>query len=146
MGPVYPTCAHPHPPPMTAAAPSDSLRGSFSQVASVNDFDRARADFRLAIQRQDHPFAATPAFIDQWFDYSPSAFSNGPVSNAADQNQGSCKVFALARLLDLDRDEALRCFGEHYREVLATPGADNHRNLRQPQAPGLDAVAFDAFP
>ncbi|MEA3300370.1 MAG: HopJ type III effector protein [Pseudomonadota bacterium] len=112
----------------------------------MNDFDRARADFRLAIQRQDHPFAATLAFVDQWFDYSPSAFSNGPVSNAADQNQGSCKVFALARLLDLDRDEALRCFGEHYREVLATPDADNHRNLRQLQAAGLDAVAFDAFP
>ena len=131
---------------MTAAAPSDRLPGPSPQDDSVNDFERARADFLLAIQRQDYPFQETLAFIDQWFDYTPSAFTNGPVVNGPDQNQGSCKVFALARLLDLDREQTLHCFGEHYREVLANPEADNHRNLRQFQGACLDPVAFESFP
>lgn len=116
------------------------------QQVSASDFGRARDDFAVAIGDDGHQFAATLAFIDQWFDYRPTAFRNGPVRNSSDQNQGSCKVFGLARLLDLDREQTLRCFGEHYRDVLAIPQADNHHNLRRVLADGLGAIEFDSFP
>lgn len=117
------------------------------QQAPASDFSRARDNFMLAIATEDnHQFAATLAFIDQWFDFSPSAFRNGSLRNDSDQNQSSCKVLSLARLLDLDREQTLRCFGEHYRDVLATPEADSHPNLRRVLAEGLNDIAFESFP
>lgn len=112
----------------------------------VSDFSLAKNEFLQSIEGDEHLFADTLGFIGQWFDYTPSAFRNGPVSNSSEQNQGSCKVFAMARLLDLDRQQALGCFGEHYRDVLATPHADNHHNLRRVLAQGLADIEFDHFP
>jgi len=73
----------------------------------VNDFSQAQADFIAALDSNDHLFASTLAFIGQWFDFTPSAFNNGGVQNSAEQNQGSCKVFALAQLLQLSKEQAL---------------------------------------
>lgn len=112
----------------------------------MNAFDQAMADFRAAIQTDTHQFAATLAFINQWYDFTPSAFRNGKVGNSAEQNQGSCRVLAMALLQGLTTEQALRCFGEHYRDVLATPGADNHHNLRRLQAEGLVDISFDQQP
>ena len=112
----------------------------------VSDFNPAKNAFLQSIDGDQHLFADTLAFIVRWFDFSPSAFRNGHVSNSSEQNQGSCKVFAMASLLDLDAQQALRCFGEHYRDVLATPDADNHHNLRRVLAQGLSGIEFDHFP
>ncbi len=112
----------------------------------MNDFSQAQAAFLIAIDSNDHLFSSTLAFIEQWFDFTPSAFDNGGVQNSAEQNQGSCKVFALAQLLPLNKEQALRCFGEHYRDVLATPDADNHHNLRRVLRDGLSDIRFDQFP
>jgi hypothetical protein len=118
----------------------------FTGNSRVNDFSQAQADFIAALDSNDHLFASTLAFIGQWFDFTPSAFNNGGVQNSAEQNQGSCKVFALAQLLQLSKEQALRCFGEHYRDVLATPDVDNHHNLRRVLRDGLADISFDQFP
>lgn len=115
-------------------------------VIAMNDFDKALSDFLIAIDKDTHQFASTLAFINQWFDFTPSAFRNGKVNNTAEQNQGSCRALAMASMLGLTGEQALKCFGEHYRDVVATPGVDNHHNLRRLQAEGLVNIQFDHPP
>jgi hypothetical protein len=84
---------------------------------------------------QQHPdrveFADTIALIDAMYHYTPTAFHNGELFNAAGQNAGSCKIFAFARLHGLDATQTLACFGRHYREdVLQHPDAEGHQNIR----------------
>ncbi|MES2605539.1 MAG: HopJ type III effector protein, partial [Pseudomonadota bacterium] len=110
------------------------------------DFNQALTSFLAAIETDNHQFASTLDFINRWFDFTPSAFRNGPVVNTIDQNQGSCRVLAMALMQDLTANQTLKCFGEHYRDVLATPGADNHQNLRRLQADGLKDIQFDRQP
>ncbi len=112
----------------------------------MTDFDTALTSFLSAIESDTHQFATTLAFIQQWYDFTPTAFSNGAVRNGVDQNQGSCRVLAMALLLGLTTQQTLRCFGEHYRDVLATPTVDNHHNLRRLQREGLVDIHFDQQP
>lgn len=106
----------------------------------------ALTDFRAALQRDEHAFADTLAFIAAHYDYQPQAFVNGGVENAAGQNEGSCKLLGLALLEGLSDEETLRAFGEHYRSVLATPAGSDHGNIRALQASGLAGVRFAALP
>lgn len=112
----------------------------------MSDFQQAKETFLQQLNSDEHVFATTLEFIETWFDFTPSAFQNGSVANAVDQNQGSCKVFALAQLLELTQEQALRCFGEHYRDVVATQDVDNHHNLRRLLKEGLADISFDSFP
>ena len=112
----------------------------------MSDFQQAKETFLQQLNSDEHVFATTLEFIETWFDFTPSAFQNGSVANAVDQNQGSCKVFALAQLLELTQEQALRCFCEHYRDVVATPDVDNHHNLRRLLKEGLADISFDSFP
>ncbi len=112
----------------------------------MTDFSQDLETFLTGLASERHRFADTLAFIDRWYSHCPTAFANGPVRNGADQNQGTCKVLGLAMLLGLDREQTLRCFGEHYREVLATPAGDNHHNLRRLLREGLVDIHFDSFP
>ena len=113
---------------------------------AMTDFDNALAAFLTSIESDSHQFASTLAFIQHWFDFTPTAFSNGTVRNGADQNQGSCRVLAMALLLGFNAQQTLRCFGEHYRDVVATPTVDNHHNLRRLQREGLVDIHFDQPP
>ncbi len=106
----------------------------------------ALADFRRRLQQGDFAFAETLAFVAEHYYYQPSAFRNGEVDNAAGQNEGSCKTLGLAQLEGFSQDEALRCFGEHYRSVLATPDGSDHGNIRALMAHGLDGVRFAQAP
>mgnify|MGYP000495330143 FL=1 len=112
----------------------------------MSQFDQARSAFLAQLSEDNFQFETTLAFIEQYYNFTPSAFNNGGVANTADQNQGSCKVFALAQLLDLSQEQTLQCFGQHYRDVLATPEVDNHHNLRRVLKEGLANITFDAFP
>ncbi len=103
-------------------------------------------DFRARLSAEHFAFAETLAFIAEHYDYQPSAFRNGEVSNAAGQNEGSCKTLGLALLEGLTDQEALQCFGEHYRSVLATPEGSDHGNIRALIAHGLAGVKFEAEP
>jgi len=112
----------------------------------MNHFDNALAELLAAIETDTYQFSSTLDFIDQWFDFTPSAFRNGNVDNTIGQNQGSCRVLAMALMQGLTAEQALKCFGEHYRDVLATPGISNHHNLRRLQVEGLVDIHFDHQP
>lgn len=93
-----------------------------------------------------HAFADTLAFIERHYAYQPQAFDNGPLHNAAGENQGSCKILGLALLEGLNAEQALLCFGEHYRHVESTPDGSDHANIRQLLKTGLEQVGFDTLP
>ena len=112
----------------------------------MTDFTTAKDTFLASVATDEHVFATTLAFIEEWYDFTATGFNNGGVINGADQNQGSAKVFALSQLLELDKETTLRLFGEHYRDVLATPDVDNHHNLRRVLREGTENITFDQFP
>lgn len=89
--------------------------------------------------------------IDEYYDYHPCEFYNGSgadrLVNSAGQNQGSCKIFAFARLHDLNAAQTLACFGDYYRrDVLAHPGGGDHANIRRFMRHGWSGIEFAEFP
>jgi hypothetical protein len=112
----------------------------------MSQFENAKVEFLAQLAEESFQFETTLAFIEQEFNFTPSAFNNGGVLNTIEQNQGSCKVFALAQLLNLSQQQTLYCFGQHYRDVLATPEVDNHHNLRRVLKEGLNNISFEQFP
>ncbi|HSC76172.1 MAG TPA: HopJ type III effector protein [Pseudomonadales bacterium] len=88
------------------------------------------------------------ATIKDCYQYTPTRFSNGLgetcVINEAGQNEGSCRIFAFARLHRLDEKETLHCFGRFYREdVLGNPDGNDHANIRHFMRDGWAGVVFD---
>lgn len=89
-------------------------------------------------------FSDTMAVIKSDYNFTPTAFSNGEASNAADENNGSCKIFAFAQLQSLDADQTLACFGAYYRDdVLKHPDGTDHGNIRSFMANGWIGIEFD---
>ncbi len=91
-------------------------------------------------------FSDTMNIIEALYDFTPSAFSNGSLRNEAGENNGSCKLFAFAKLNDFSEAETLACFGEYYRDVLATPKGNDHQNIRNFMTTGWKGIQFDASP
>lgn len=89
-------------------------------------------------------FAQTIATIDANYDFTPTAFANGETANEANKNNGSCKIFAFAKLNELTPQETLACFGAFYRDdVLGNPQGDDHSNIRNFIQFGWDGVKFE---
>ena len=82
--------------------------------------------------------------IDAVYEYTPAAFTNGATQNEAGQNVGSCKLLGWALLRGLSREEVLRAFGQHYRDL--DPEGDSHPNIRAVMEHGLDKVVFASPP
>lgn len=85
--------------------------------------------------------------IQENYRYQETEFMNGlgdsVIVNAAGTNEGSCKIFAFARLNNLSRDETLACFGSFYWvEVLQQPEGKNHQNIRSFIKHGWDGISF----
>ena len=89
-------------------------------------------------------FSDTMNVIDALYDFTPCAFSNGDTKNEADQNNGSCKLFAFAQLNDFNEAQTLALFGEFYRDVLATPDGDDHQNIRNFMKTGWVGIQFES--
>ena len=88
------------------------------------------------------------ATIKENYQYTPTRFSNGlgeaRVINEVGQNEGSCRIFAFARLHDLSETETLNCFGKFYREdVLGNPAGNDHTNIRNFMRDGWAGIVFD---
>lgn len=88
------------------------------------------------------------AVIGDCYRYTPTAFRNGvagdAVFNAAGTNEGSCRIFAFARLHGLNEAQTLACFGRFYREdVLANPAGTDHANIRTFMRHGWEGIHFD---
>lgn len=102
--------------------------------------DRARA-------MESIKFDQLMALIEQHYEYTPTAFRNGGLSNAEEQNQGSCKLFAFAKLHQLTEEQTLNLFGGYYhQEVLGDPEGSAHGNIRAFMQTGWDGIEFDAEP
>lgn len=85
------------------------------------------------------------AHIDDNYRFTAVRFSNGSLINEAGQNNGSCKIFAFARLSDLSEQQTLNCFGDYYRiDVLQHPDADDHMNIRNFMRTGWSGIDFAA--
>lgn len=90
------------------------------------------------------------AVINAHYDYAPTRFTNGVgddvVINDAGKNEGSCRIFAFARLNKLNEQETLACFGKFYRDdVLKNPNGNDHANVRTFMRHGWKGVHFDGI-
>jgi hypothetical protein len=92
-------------------------------------------------------FSDTMEVIESNYTFTPTAFSNGNLTNEAGQNSGSCKVFAFAKKVGLTKQETLACFGTYYfDEVLQEPKGDGHQNIRNFMKTGFEGLNFDGKP
>ncbi len=100
---------------------------------------------KLNTQPELVEFTETMAVIDHNYDFTPTEFTNGNTVNLADQNNGSCKIFAFALLNQLTVEQTLACFGQYYREdVLQNPTNNDHQNIRNLMVSGWSGVQFNA--
>ena len=100
-------------------------------------------DLLKQLQAGNAKFADGISHIEARYTHTPTAFQNGQQHNAATENQGSAKVFAFAQLNDLDQQQTLNLFAEHYAAVLATPDATDHQNIRQFMQNGWNGIKFE---
>ncbi len=87
-------------------------------------------------------FEETMAVIDSLYVFTETAFVNGDVDNKAGENSGSCQLLSFAQLQKLSKQQTLHCFGQYYRDVLESPSADSHQNIRQFMKRGWDEVSL----
>jgi len=102
---------------------------------------------RLATRPETIEFPEVIALINQRYDFVPTAFRNDGLVNEAGQNSGACRVFAFARLHELNEKETLALFGAYYRsDVLRTPNGESHPNIRRFMQGGWAGIEFDGAP
>ena len=102
--------------------------------------------FLQKIQQQPEQisFHESIAYIDEHYDFTPTAFKNGETYNEANQNNGSCKIFSFAQKINLTPDQTLHLFGDFYRkEVLEHPEKDDHQNIRNFIKFGWEGIHFE---
>lgn len=104
-------------------------------------------DFLLCVNDgQAIDFKDTIATIEAHYHYRPTEFSNGltePLINEAGRNEGSCKIFAFAKLQGLNQDQTLALFGDYYRQdVLGNPDGSDHQNIRNFMRDGWGGIVF----
>ena len=95
-------------------------------------------------------FKAVMDTITAHYDYSPTRFTNGigenQAFNEAATNEGSCKIFAFAKLNNLNVEQTLACFGSYYRDdVLKNPTGSDHGNIRNFMVYGWPGISFDSI-
>lgn len=89
-------------------------------------------------------FKQTMDIVEQYYNYTPTTFTNGDVVNSAGSNEGSCKLFAFAKLQTLTPEQTLACFGDYYRkDVLENPEGSDHANIRNFMVTGWGGVTFE---
>jgi len=110
---------------------------------SLNEFLQ-----HLKTDPQSVEFQQTIDLINSLYDYTPTQFSNGigagAVTNTAGTNEGSCRIFAFAKLNGLDQAQTLACFGKFYRvDVLQNPTGEDHANIRNFMRHGWEGIRFE---
>ncbi|WP_282048644.1 HopJ type III effector protein [Maribacter aquivivus] len=99
---------------------------------------------KLATSPKDISFSDTMAVIDSKYSFTPTAYTNGNVSNEVGQNSGSCKLFSFAIKEGLNKEETLACFGQYYfDEVLLDLKGSSHQNIRNFIKTGFEGLSFD---
>lgn len=99
-----------------------------------------------AVQSGRASFGQVIDHIDSLYDFRPTAFNNGPLHNGIGENSGSARVLAFGQLHRLSVLDTLSLFAEHWQGVRATPGGEDHKNIRYFQKYGWSGVVFDHNP
>lgn len=95
------------------------------------------------LNQQPVDFKDVMQVIESEYVFTPTAFQNGQVFNEADTNNGSCKIFAFAKLNQLSVQATLNAFGEFYtKDVLQNPDGDDHQNIRNFMKTGWSGIEF----
>ncbi len=94
-------------------------------------------------QLQKLSFNEVITYIDEKYNYTPSAFKNGMLFNQEDQNQGSAKLFFFAKLNDVSKEDTLKLFAEHYESVIMDEKGTSHQNIRNFMEYGWEGVLFE---
>ena len=90
-------------------------------------------------------FQDTIAYIDTNYNFTPTTFKNGNQINNAGENNGSCKIFAFAKIHQLEKDQTLALFGSYYfDDVLKNPDGNDHQNIRNFMIFGWDGISFES--
>ncbi|OUS26261.1 type III effector [Gammaproteobacteria bacterium 45_16_T64] len=105
-------------------------------------------EFVQAAKKGPVAFTDTMDIVTAHYSYAPSGFYNGVDSsrfyNEAGTNEGSCKLFAFAKLNGLDQQATLHCFGDYYVvDVLQHADGTDHQNIRTFMVSGWDGIGFD---
>jgi hypothetical protein len=92
-------------------------------------------------------FNETIAVIAENYQYQATEFSNGLneniLVNKAGSNEGSCKIFAFAKIHQLDQQQTLNLFGDYYLlDVLNDPKGTGHQNIRNFMKYGWKGICF----
>jgi len=92
-------------------------------------------------------FKDSMTIIAENYSYQATEFSNGLGEdkwiNAAEENEGSCKIFAFAQLHQLNQEQTLQLFGDYYRhDVLQNPEGTGHQNIRLFMKYGWAGIQF----
>lgn len=82
-------------------------------------------------------------FIEEKYQYTPSAFKNGDLMNTEDENQGSAKVLYFAQMNNISKEDTLQLFSEHYQAVLDDANGSSHQNIRNFKQYGWEGVVFE---
>ena len=90
----------------------------------------------------DLTFAEVMDMIDKYYESQILEFKNGDIVNKPGENEGSAKVFSYADLSNLDKENTLKLFGEHYRSVKANRDGDDHQNIRNFMKYGWDGTSI----
>lgn len=85
------------------------------------------------------------AYVDSGYEFTPTAFHNGEAFNPAGVNNGSCKLFSLAKIRGWAPERTLYAFGLFYFDhVLKHPDATDHANIRNFIRFGWDGIRFES--
>jgi hypothetical protein len=92
-------------------------------------------------------FDETITVITENYHYQATEFSNGlnehTLINKAGTNEGSCKIFAFAKIHNLNQQQTLNLFGDYYRlDVLNAPLGTAHQNIRNFMKYGWEGICF----
>ena len=104
------------------------------------------SDFKLKLKNTPTliKFLDTMRAVQANYIFTPTAFKNGDFQNEAEQNSGSCKLFAFAEDQGFTKEETLACFGEYYfNEVLNDPNGSGHQNIRNFMNTGFEGLIFE---
>mgnify|MGYP006160387619 CR=1 FL=1 len=99
---------------------------------------------QLSTEPDTISFEQSISLIDTLYHFTPTAFQNGDLYNAAGENNGSCKILAFGLLHQLSASQTLFLFGDYYRAVLDNPKGTDHQNIRNFIRTGWDGVSFTA--
>lgn len=106
--------------------------------------DKARLIAKIKSNPNEIEFSDVIEVIDCEFEFTPTRFQNGDIVNEVNQNNGSCKIFSFAKLMELNEQSTLVCFGDFYRkDVLEHPDNTDHQNIRNFISYGWAGVMFD---